>query len=61
MHLLAGTTSLLLITAVWILHAWARRRQLDPPMLRWPLQAVTVLAIAVTGHLGGFLSGVNHP
>ena len=61
LHLLSGTTSLLLITSVWFIHERARRRQNEPPAIRWPLELLAVAVVAFTGHLGGFLSGVNHP
>jgi uncharacterized membrane protein len=62
MHLIAGCTSLALIAAVW----WVQRRSIraaDPqlPAWRWALELLGVAAVAITGHLGGFLSGVNHP
>jgi uncharacterized membrane protein len=61
-HLLSGLTSLLMIVLVWWLHMRARRRpDSDFPAFRWPLEALAVLLVALTGHLGGFLSGVNHP
>ena len=61
-HLLAGCTSLLLMLAVWRVHARIRRQPDQPlPQWRWPLQALAVLCVTLTGHLGGFLSGVNHP
>ncbi len=61
-HLLAGCTSLVLMLAVWRIHA-RNRRQPDQPLSkwRWPVQALAVLCVTLTGHLGGFLSGVNHP
>jgi uncharacterized membrane protein len=62
LHLLAGCASLVLMLIVWWLHA-GTRRQPDKklPGFRWPLEAVAVLFVTLTGHLGGFLSGVNHP
>lgn len=61
-HLLAGCASLVLMFAVWRIHARNRRLPDQPlPPFRWPLQAVAALCVALTGHLGGFLSGVNHP
>ena len=61
-HLLAGCTSLLLMLAVWRVHARIRRQSDRPiPQWRWALQGLAVLCVTLTGHLGGFLSGVNHP
>jgi uncharacterized membrane protein len=61
-HLLAGCSSLVLMLAVWRIHARIRHRPDQPlPRSRWLFQALAVLCVTLTGHLGGFLSGVNHP
>ena len=61
-HLLAGATSLLLMIGVWWIHRQTRRQPEQPlPPLRWPLQILAVTVVILTGHMGGFLSGVNHP
>jgi len=61
LHLLSGFVSLMLIAAVW----WVHRRSKQPghklPTSRWGLEILAVALVAMTGHLGGFLSGVNHP
>jgi hypothetical protein len=31
------------------------------PKYRLPIEALAVLIVGLTGHLGGFLSGVNGP
>jgi uncharacterized membrane protein len=61
LHLLFGSASLLLMAVVWWVHQRARRRQDSPPVFRWPLEFLAAAIVALTGHLGGFLSGVNHP
>ena len=62
MHLVMGCVSSLLIGAVWFIHRQARRQQEAPlPGYRLPIEAVAAIFVAVTGHLGGFLSGVNGP
>jgi uncharacterized membrane protein len=62
LHLLAGCASALLILAIWWIHHTARRHPQEKlPRLRWPMQLLAVLVVGFTGHLGGFLSGVNHP
>ena len=62
MHLVMGSVSSLLIWAVWLIHMKTRRQQEEAlPGYRLPIEAVAVLFVAVTGHLGGFLSGVNGP
>lgn len=62
MHLLLGCLSAVLIWLVLWLH-WYSRRKPDAtlPTYRLALEAIGVLAIGLTGHLGGFLSGVNGP
>lgn len=62
MHLLFGWLSTLLIWAVWLLHRRARRKQLaTQPALVLLIESLAVVVVALTGHLGGFLSGVNIP
>ena len=60
MHLLMGCVSSVLICAVWFIHMRTRRKQEEVlPGYRLPIEAVAVVIVALTGHLGGFLSGVN--
>jgi uncharacterized membrane protein len=60
MHLVLGCTSMMLIWIVWALHAWSRRNTVaSRPTFRLGLEALAVLIVALTGHLGGFLSGIN--
>jgi uncharacterized membrane protein len=59
LHLIMGWASTVLICAVWWLHFRARRRALGVPGYLRMLEAVAVVAVALTGHLGGFLSGVS--
>jgi len=62
MHLVMGCLSSVLICMVWFIHMRTRRRQEEVlPGYRLPLEAVAVVVVALTGHLGGFLSGVNGP
>ena len=62
LHLLSGCASALLIVAAWWIH---RRVRSHPEQslsgFRWPLEVIAVMLVTLTGHLGGFLSGVNHP
>ncbi|HLZ12394.1 MAG TPA: DUF2231 domain-containing protein [Candidatus Acidoferrum sp.] len=62
MHLVLGCVSSALICLVWFIHRSARRKH-DAilPGYRLPLEAVAVFVVGLTGHLGGFLSGVNGP
>jgi uncharacterized membrane protein len=62
MHLVMGCASTVLICAVWFIHRRSRRNQEEVlPGYRLPIEAVAVAVVALTGHLGGFLSGVNGP
>jgi uncharacterized membrane protein len=62
MHLVLGLLSSLLIWVVWLIHVRAQRKQgAVLPGYRLPIEAVAVAILTVTGHLGGFLSGVNGP
>src|SRR5580704_9581663 len=62
MHLVLGCTSAILIWIAWALHARSRHKfPGGPPVFRLGLETVAVAIIALTGHLGGFLSGVNGP
>ena len=61
LHLLSATTSVVMIVVVWYSHFRQRRRPDSPHCsYRLPLELAGVLAITVTGYLGGFLTGVNH-
>jgi len=59
-HLLAASCSALIIWASWWMHYQARRGRRRPAHgWRVSLELAGVLVVALTGHLGGFLSGVN--
>ena len=61
-HLVFGVVSSVLIWIVWLIHLRTKRKQgAVLPGYRLPIEAVTVVILTVTGHLGGFLSGVNGP
>jgi uncharacterized membrane protein len=60
LHLILGIVSSVLIWLVWWVHYQARRRPGIPlPLYRLPVELAGMLFVALTGHLGGFLSGVN--
>lgn len=62
LHLVFAMTSAMLIWLVWLVHFRARRSaSLALPAYRFPIELFAVLMVAITGHLGGFLSGVNLP
>jgi len=62
LHLIFGSVSSVMIWLVFWIH---RRVRLFPerslPKYRLPIEALAVLIVGLTGHLGGFLSGVNGP
>lgn len=60
-HLMLGCVSTALIWLVWWVHFRARRRGERPPSYCIPLELLVVAVVSLTGHLGGFLSGVNGP
>jgi len=59
LHLVMGWASTVLICAVWWVHFRARRRGTVVPGYLRVVECVAVAAVALTGHLGGFLSGVS--
>jgi len=62
MHLVLGSIATVLIWLVFWIHWRARRRpEGSLPKLRLVIEAVAVLLVGLTAHLGGFLSGVNGP
>ncbi len=61
LHLLLACASSVVIWLVWWVHLRARRCAAALPSYRLALELLGVALIALTGHLGGFLSGVNAP
>jgi uncharacterized membrane protein len=62
MHLVLGWASSLLIWVVCLMHLRAQRKQGGVlPGYRLAIEALGVVLVTLTGHLGGFLSGVNGP
>jgi uncharacterized membrane protein len=59
LHIVLACLSSVLIWAVWWVHFRARRRIVLLPSYRFALELLGVGIVALTGHLGGFLSGVN--
>src|ERR1700686_5375641 len=59
LHLVLACLSSALICLVWFVHFRARRRTEVLPGYRLALEILAVGIVALTGHLGGFLSGVN--
>jgi len=61
-HVVLGCASSLLIWVVCLVHLRAQRKFGGSlPSYRLPIEAVGVALVTLTGHLGGFLSGVNVP
>jgi uncharacterized membrane protein len=59
-HLAVALASSALIMLTWWLHFYARREGANKlPSWRMPLEVTGVVLLMLTGHLGGFLSGVN--
>ena len=62
MHLVLGCISSVLIWFVFWVHFRVRRHPEESlPKYRLLIEAVAVFVVGLTGHLGGFLSGVNGP
>jgi uncharacterized membrane protein len=59
LHLVLACVSSGMIWLVWWLHFRARRRTVYLPSYRLAVEFLAVGLIALTGYLGGFLSGVN--
>jgi uncharacterized membrane protein len=59
LHLVFGSASAVLICLAWMVHFRARRASGLLPKYRWIVEIAAVLVVSLTGHLGGFLSGVN--
>jgi len=59
-HLVLGCLSSFLIWVVCLVHLRAQRKLGGVlPRYRLPIEALGVALVTLTGHLGGFLSGVN--
>jgi uncharacterized membrane protein len=61
LHLLLGLASSALMWLVWWIHLRGRKPERTLPRYRLPLEALAAAVVALTAHLGGFLSGVNAP
>ena len=61
LHMATAVVSTIVIWTTWWLQWRARRERMTPPLFLVPLEVAGVALIALTGHLGGFLSGVNGP
>jgi uncharacterized membrane protein len=61
LHLLFACISSAMMWLIWWIHFRARRRSATLPSYRIGLELLGIVLVALTGHLGGFLSGVNVP
>jgi uncharacterized membrane protein len=61
LHLVLAFASTAMIWLVWQIHFRARRRVEILPSYRFMIEFLSVGLVVLTGHLGGFLSGVNGP
>ena len=61
LHLVLACVSSVMIWLVWWVHFRARRQAEVLPSYRLAVEFLGVGLVALTGHLGGFLSGVNGP
>ena len=59
LHLVLGGMSTGFIWLVWWLHFRARRQGVALVGYLWVIESVAVVIVGMTGHVGGFLSGVN--
>ena len=61
LHLVLACVSSAMIWLVWWIHFRSRRRTVYLPTYRLGIEFLAVSLVALTAHLGGFLSGVNGP
>lgn len=61
LHLVVALISSVMILMSWWIHFRSRTRSKALPGYRLIIEMLGVAAVGVTGHLGGFLSGVNGP
>jgi uncharacterized membrane protein len=59
-HVIAASIATVLVITSWWIHRRTRKSEaLLLPVFRIPVELLGVAVIALTAHLGGFLSGVN--
>jgi len=59
LHVLLACVSSVMICLIWGIHFRARQNSTALPAYRIPFELLSIVIVALTGHLGGFLSGVN--
>jgi len=60
-HLVFACVSTVMIWIVWWVHFRGRKRSEPLPNYRLAIELAAFAIVALTAHLGGFLSGVNRP
>jgi len=60
-HLVLASVSSVIIWLAWWLHFRSQRTSRALPSYCLPIEFLGIVVVALTGHLGGFLSGVNGP
>lgn len=58
-HMVLASVSTIAIVLVWWMHRSAHKQRVQVSSYALALEVLGVIAIGLTGHLGGFLSGVN--
>ena len=61
LHLVFACASSAMICMAWWITFHARQRAKVLPSYRLPIEFIAVGLVMLTGHLGGFLTGVNRP
>ena len=61
LHITFACVSSLMIWLVWWMHYRSRKLTKDLPRHFYAIEALGAIAVLLTAHLGGFLSGVNGP
>jgi len=62
LHMIFGLAFIAVVWLVWWLHFRTRRKpEYSLPAYRLPIELLGIPLVALTGHIGGFLSGVNSP
>lgn len=59
-HIIAASVAAVMVIASWCVHRWSRKSgSLVLARVRIPLELGGAAVLALTAHLGGFLTGVN--
>jgi uncharacterized membrane protein len=61
LHLISALTSATLIFLLWWMRSRLRAKSVSPRIAYFAVTGLTLIAITLTGHLGGILSGVETP